>query len=96
MEATTLPTEAVPSAIERATKRPNHDGIFVPLRSWWTSQDGSRLFVVTGLGGYVPNEGWSTRYVLERGKSEETERPMSELKRLIKEGYWLPYAEEPR
>ncbi len=88
---TSTPEQAAPITaapdVERAVRKPLHDGIYVPLHSWWMSKTGERFFCIVGLG-------FDSRDVLEFPRNGAISRPLAELKRLIREGYWLPVYEE--
>lgn len=71
----------MPETNDPRTNKPVY--IYVPLHSWWQSKNGERLFCITGF-----NE--THRWVLERGKTEDLPRLLTELQQLIKDGHWVP------
>ena len=72
---------ATAESLDRPVHKPER--IHVPLYSWWMSKTGERVFCIVGIG-------FDSRDVLEYPFSQAHHRPITELQRLIKEGYWLP------
>ncbi|WP_234733252.1 hypothetical protein [Tellurirhabdus bombi] len=61
-------------------------GMHVPLWSWWKSPKSGRLFCIVGIS-------FTSRSVLESGKTEPVERPLAELKKSVEDGLLIPVCE---